>query len=179
MAFGHTKRGQELLIRFPRMADVNILRTFINTVIAEDTYIATTTLKSLKEETSFLQGRLRDIRAQDGIYLTAWVGSQLVGVCGIERRGLSTRTCHIGKFGISVAKKFRNQGVGRQIALATLETAKQAIPGLSLVALEVFAINHAAFNLYKKLGFKKYGQLPQGLRYHGQLVDEIFMYKKI
>lgn len=179
VAFGHTKSGQELVIRVPKLTDVPVLQKFISAVIREDTYISSSRVPSIKEEASFVRSRLQHLRSQDGVYLTAWVGGQLAGVCGIDRRGASTRTCHRGGFGITVAKKFRNQGVGRQIALATLDTARVAVPGLRLIELEVFANNPAAIGLYKKLGFKQYGRLPKGLKYKGKFVDEIFMYKQV
>lgn len=177
IAFGHTKHGQELIIRVPKLTDVSVLQKFISAVIKEDTYISTSRVPSIKEETNFVRSRLQHLRTQDGVYLTAWVGKQLAGVCGIDRRGASTRTCHRGGFGITVAKKFRGQGVGRQIALATLDAAQTAVLGLRLIELEVFANNSAAIGLYKKLGFKQYGRLPGGLKFKGKYVDEIFMCK--
>lgn len=179
VAFGHTKRGQELVIRTLRMSDVAVLRKFINTVIAEDTYVATSSPKSTKEETAFVRGRLKDLHDQDGVYLMAWVGKTLAAVCGIERRGSSTRTCHRGRLGITVAKKFRNQGIGRQLGLAAVDAAKRGVPGLKIIELEVFAINPSAITLYKKLGFKQYGRLPRGLIYKGNHADELFMYKTV
>lgn len=177
LAFGHAKRGQKIIFRTPTMADVAALRRFINTVIAEHTFIGTTEPKSLKEEKQFVRSRIQQLKNQDGIFITAWVGTQLVGTAGIDRQGQHKTTAHIGTFGISVAKKFRSQGVGQQLALVILDAAKTGIPGIKIVDLKVFAVNKVALGLYKKLGFKAHGRLPQGLYHRGKYLDDVMMYK--
>lgn len=180
IAFGHTKRGQDIILRFPKKEDVRALWKFINKIVGENTFVAASDPVSLKDEQAFLDSRLSGLKTQQAVFLTAWVGKELAGVCGIERRTSGQRrTLHVGGFGITVAKKFRAQGVGRQLSLATLEAAKTGVPGLEIIELGVFATNKAAIALYKKLGFKPYGRLPKSLKYKGKYVDEIFMYKNV
>jgi RimJ/RimL family protein N-acetyltransferase len=167
------------VIRLPEMADAPVMRNFINTIVRENTYVSSDRIQTLKSERAFVRGKLEEIRHQDGVYLTAWVGKQLVGVAGIDRRGTSHKTQHLGLFGITVAKKFRAQGVGRQLMLACIDQAKQHVPGLRIIKLEVFAINAAALALYKKMGFKIYGRLPKGLLYKQKYEDDVLMYKTI
>lgn len=180
IAFGHTKRGQELLIRTLQSQDLKTLWKFINAVVKEDTYVAMSRPVSLKHERSFLRTQLQGMKTQDLVYLTAWVGRHLVGVCGIERRSTGQkRTLHVAKFGIVVGQRFRDQGIGKQLALAALDACSHHMPGIRLIALEVFATNRKAISLYQQLGFKTYGRLSQGLFYQGKYIDELFMYKKL
>ncbi|MEK7540043.1 MAG: GNAT family protein [Patescibacteria group bacterium] len=180
LAFGHTKRGQEIIFRLPQKEDVQALWKFINKIVKEDTYVSTSEPISLKDEKAFLDSRLSGLKTQHAIYITAWVGKELAGVCGIDRKvSGQRRTPHVGKFGITIAKKFRAQGVGKQISLVALEAAQTGIPGLKIIELEVFGTNAPAVALYKKLSFKQYGKLPKGLLYKGKYMDEIFMYKNV
>lgn len=180
LGFGHTKRGQDIVFRFPKKDDVQTLWKLINTIVKEDTYVATSEPISLKDEKAFLESRLSGLKTQHAIYITAWVGKELAGVCGIDRRvSGQRRTPHVGTFGIVIAKKFRAQGVGKQISLVALEAAQTGIPGLKIIELEVFGDNAPAIALYKKLGFKQYGRLPKGLLYKAKYMDEIFMYKNV
>lgn len=180
IAFGHTKGGQDITFRFPKKDDARVLWRFINKIVREDTYVSTSKPVSLKDEKAFLDSRLSGLKTQHAIYITAWVGKELAGVCGIDRRvSGQRRTPHVGTFGIIVAKKFRAQGVGKQISLVALEAAQTGIPGLQIIELEVFGDNAPAVALYKKLGFKPYGRLPKGLFYKGKYMDEIFMYKNV
>lgn len=180
IAFGHTKRGQNIIFRMPKKEDVQVLWKFINKIVKEDTYVSTSEPISLKDEKAFLDSRLSGLKTQHAIYVTAWVGKELAGVCGIDRRvSGQRRTPHVGRFGITVAKKFRAQGVGKQISLVAMEAAQTGIPGLKIIELEVFSANATAIALYKKLGFKQYGRLPKGLLYKGKYMDEVFMYKNV
>lgn len=178
LGFGHTKRGQEIIFRCPTSNDVKKLWKFINDITKENVFIGRTEPVSLKDERAFVASRISGLKKQHAVFVTAWVGKELAGVCGIDRPE-SGRSTHVGTFGISIGKKFRNQGVGKQIALITLDAAKQSIPGLRVVRLEVFSSNHPAVTLYKKLGFKPYGQLPNGLFYKNKYFDDVLMYKTI
>ena len=61
---------------------------------------------------------------------------------------------------------------------AVLKEAKK-LKGLKIIDLGVFGNNPVARNLYKKMGFIEYGNLPKGILHKDKLVDHIYMYKEI
>lgn len=85
---------------------------------------------------------------------------------------------HVGTFGITMAKDFRNKGIGTTLMELVLEEAKK-LKDLKIITLGVFGNNPIAKNLYKKLGFVEYGYLPKGIVHKGKFVDHIYMYKEI
>lgn len=54
--------------------------------------------------------------------------------------------------GIGVIPAYRNRGIGRQLMMALLDTARGL--GLATVQLEVIVGNDAAYHLYQKIGFQ-------------------------
>ena len=70
----------------------------------------------------------------------------------------------------------RREGVGTSL----VEFALKSLPkNISLVLLAVDTKNKSAFNLYKKLGFKKYGLLNKASILNGKLVDNYLMKKEL
>lgn len=129
---------------------------------------------SMKEEQKFLRTQLLDIRKRRGVLLSAWSGETLIGISGVHC-GKDARR-HVGTFGISIAKEFRGVGVGRILATAVLDEARQHISGLRIIDLEVFALNIGARRLYRSLGFRQFGKLPKGVLYRGRAVDCVLMF---
>ena len=83
---------------------------------------------------------------------------------------------HVGDFGITVARGFRNQGIGSLLLKCVLEEANKNLPGLKIITLRVFANNPVARKLYRKFGFKEFGLLPNGTRHREKFVDLVYMY---
>ncbi|HEX8965557.1 MAG TPA: GNAT family N-acetyltransferase, partial [Patescibacteria group bacterium] len=86
------------------------------------------------------------------------------------------RSYHIGIFGITIAKDYREIGIGEVLSRTIIEESKKQIPGLKILSLNVFSPNLRAQSLYKKLGFTQYALLPKGVYYKGDYVDEIKMF---
>ncbi len=61
----------------------------------------------------------------------------------------------------------------------TLEKAKEHIDGLKIICLSVFADNKRALHVYEKAGFKKYGELPNGVIRKNELSNHIYMYLNV
>lgn len=81
--------------------------------------------------------------------------NQLVGLSNIDRDTSNRkRSLHVGRFAITVAKEFRNDGIGFELAKTIIDEAKKNINGLKMITLEVFSLNQKAINLHQKLGFK-------------------------
>ena len=85
----------------------------------------------------------------------------------------------MARLGITVAKDFRGEGIGEELAKTTIEEAKKHLDGLQTVILECFATNMAAIRLYRKLGFVEVGRIPGYLKHQGEYVDEVQMVLKL
>lgn len=176
-----TKFGQAALICYPKQSDLEAMFSYINKLSQEDTFITYSGEKvTKKQEKEFLDDILKGIKNRDKVCLLAFVDDNLAGVCTIERNKKGKkRTHHVAIFGISIAKKYRGQGIGFELAQVAIQEAGKRITDLRIITLNVYGINNIAQNLYQKLGFKKFGCLPQGIFYHQKYIDEIKMYLEV
>ena len=172
-------KDEKILIRYPQKDDLRQMWKYINTLSKEKTFIRFQGEEiSLKEEKEYLNKLLKNIKAKKSIQLSVYSNNQLVGSSTLELGDKIER--HIGLFGITIAKEFRGQGIGRLLMDLTLKEAQKNLPGLKIIKLGVFANNHKAFDMYKKAGFLEYGRLPKGiLTGNKELIDHIYMYKFI
>ena len=84
------------------------------------------------------------------------------------------RRRHRAQLGVAVRKEYWNQG----IATAILNRLIEAAPGMgfSQIELSVVADNERAQALYRKLGFREIGRIPNALQSEdGSRRDEIWM----
>ena len=50
---------------------------------------------------------------------------------------------------------------------------------MNIVSLTVFSDNNPAISFYKKVGFKEWGRLPNGLFRKNRFSDSVKMYKEL
>lgn len=171
-----TKSGKKLVVREPKESDLSELLRYINTLIAEDTFILMSGKPiTRQEEATWLRGVLKNIEKKEAVYLLVFDGKKLVANASVVRQ--QRRLSHIGLFGITVAIEYRGDGLGKQLMNLALEQAKEI--GVQMVILEVFGNNDVGCSLYQKLGFERYGVLPKALVFHDLLIDLHQMYKRL
>jgi len=170
-----------MTIRYPRWEDLEGMRAFINTVSQEDIFVTFSGETVTREgEMYYLSEMFKGMELQDSLYLGCFAGEKLAGSCSILRDTQGRRrSFHVGIFGITIAQEFRGEGVGEELSKATIDEAEKVIEGLRLLRLQVYSPNSVARHLYEKLGFVDYGNLPKGVWYKGEYVDEVVMYKKL
>jgi len=175
---GQTENGLKIVIRYLTNKDVNILRDYINTLSKEQTFITFQGEQvSLKEETEYVNKEIKKIEKNQAVKLLSFHKNKLLAVSDIT---MQERTSdHVGIFGITVAKDFRNKGLGKLLMGLVLKEAVKNIKQLKIVTLGIFDINPIALKMYKKFGFIYYGRLPKGIRYKDQYINHIYMYKNI
>lgn len=165
-----------IIFRPPKESDLKQLLQYANGLVAEDAPILLNQKQTLKQEAQYLENILKKIKQKKLVKLLSFDKNKLIGSAQIEKG--EYRASHVGTLGISVHKDYRNQGLGKQLIFRIINLAKQKL-NITLVRLDVFECNIIARAFYKKLGFKSSGRLPQAIQFKGQLVDRIFMYKKI
>ena len=81
-------------------------------------------------------------------------------------------------FGISIKKKYWNNGIGNALVKEVINQAKEI--GYEQIELGVFSDNEKAIALYKKLGFEVWGSVKNAFKLKdGTYHDEIIMGKMI
>ncbi len=176
-----TKKGEDAVIRYPKIEDVSEMTTYINTLSAEDVYITFSGEQlSYDNEYTYIADQLKRIEKGEVVKLVCEINQKMAGMCDVYRNLTGRRrSWHIGIFGISVAKKYRGDGIGYELAKMTINEAKKNIYGLRIITLSVYGPNGVAKNLYTKLGFKEFGNLPKGIWYRDTYIDEISMYMEV
>ncbi|MCL5970148.1 MAG: GNAT family N-acetyltransferase, partial [Patescibacteria group bacterium] len=170
------KKGREVVVRYPKKEDLDILLEFINKLSKENTYITFSGEEvTREEEEKYLEKVLKELEDGNGATLLGFVDDKLVASAGVTRGG--KRREHLGTVGITIHKDFRNEGIGKEILRLLFEEAK--ILGLKMVDLKAYSPNCIAINLYKKLGFEEVGKGPGTIRHNDNFVDEVWMIKKL
>jgi len=167
------KNGKKVLLRIIKKGDTLQLLKFINALAAEDTYILTTK-KSLKEEKQWVEDVLKKMKKGGKVVVVAEVGGKIIGNFMIHQS--TERSPHVGEFGISVLKKYRNLGIGNKMMQTFIKLGKRM--GYKQFILGVFGNNKKAIILYKKYGFKEVARLPKFFLHKGKYVDDILMMRK-
>jgi ribosomal protein S18 acetylase RimI-like enzyme len=102
------------------------------------------------EELATLPG---EYAAPRGALLTAWVDGELAGCCGLRALDAADYPNAAEMKRLYVRPAFRGLGLGRQLAEATLDAARQA--GYDCVLLDTLDDMEAARDLYEELGFEE------------------------
>ncbi len=172
---GKTPDNIPYIIRYPKRTDLNELWRYINDLSKEKTYISFQGEEiSLKDERIYINSSLKKIREKKSVQLVVESDNKIIGISGVDTKGRVN--FHVGLFGISIAKDFRGKGIGKKLIETVLKETENNLSHIKIIHLECFATNEAACNLYKSMGFKEYGRLPNGIGYKEKFVDEILMY---
>ena len=128
---------------------------------------------TLTEEKEYLSQIIRGRKAGEVVSVAAFDGTKLVGHCEVRRR-MREDVVHAGTLGIAVLAGYRGVGLGEKLMGEALFQARQV--GIWLVQLTVFANNSVAAGLYRKMGFKKAGRIPDKMLRDRRHIDEVIMY---
>jgi RimJ/RimL family protein N-acetyltransferase len=108
--------------------------------------------------------------------LLALEGDTIVGMLDFTGH-TRPQQCHVGSFGMSVARGARGRGVGTRLLRALFDFAKAH--GYSKLELEVFATNGPAIVLYESKGFVHEGRRRGAVMVGEEAVDLLMMGKGI
>ena len=175
---GLSKKGNKIVICYPTKDDAQIFCDYINALSQEKTFVRFQgETISLKDEIKYLNTQLERIAKKQTVELLVFYNNRLIGISSIDMKDKTES--HEGVFGVSIAKKYRGEGIGKKFMQFVLEEAEKNIPQLRIITLGVFGNNSRAKSIYEKFGFKEYGRLPQGSLHKEKYVDHIYMYKNV
>jgi len=169
------KDGREVVLRTPRWEDLDDLLQYINSLVDEGADISANRNVAREEEADWLGRRLALLESGEEISLVAEVDGKVVGNSEITKRGGYSR--HVGGLGIEIRSGYRDIGIGTEMLKTLVSEAK--VTGLKMLTLKVFSTNKRAIHVYKKVGFKETGRIPNSIHKNGEFIDEIIMVKDI
>lgn len=175
---GLSKKGNKIVICCPTREDAQIFCDYINALSKEKTFVRFQGEEiKLEDEIKYLDTQLERIIKKQTVQLLVFCNNKLIGISGIDMKDKTES--HEGVFGISIARGYREEGIGEKLMQTVLEEAVRSMPQLRIITLGVFGDNTLAKSIYEKFGFKEYGRLPNGSLHKEQYVDHIYMYKNV
>lgn len=164
------------VIRDLRGDDVDRLLTFINPLIAEDTFIDMSGRPLTRdEEAAFVEQRRAEMALGHNVMRLA-LGGDAVLATG-ELRRLPGRRRHVAELGVAVSAEHRDRGLGTAVVEDLCGQAARL--GVRRLVLRVYSVNERAVQVYRNCGFVECGRLPEMVHYRGEDVDEIWMTRRV
>ena len=200
-----TKDGREVILRTPRFEDLDDCLDFINSLVEEEAMILVDTKMTRVAETDWLARNLSDLEKYKyaclflnlrdyekykyaclfrnlsdlekdrHICIFAEVEGRMIGAAEMGPR--VGRSKHVANFGIAIKEGFREVGIGQEMMKEIEKHADRL--GIEKIFLEVFDINDRARYVYEKMGYHEVGRIPDGVKYRGQYVDNVYMIKSL
>jgi RimJ/RimL family protein N-acetyltransferase len=162
---------QTIVIRPARMFDAPGMVDYMAALIDErlDT-ISVRTVPALEDQRDWI---LRTEISGRMLILLALHGEKVVGMLDLSA-GERSDNRHAGRFGMSVARRWRGRGIGRKLLAAAIEVAREW-PGFCRIELECVAWNAAGIRLYQGLGFVIEARKTKAVNLRGQPEDMLLM----
>ena len=160
-----------IVIRPARLFDAQSMVDYMDALIAErlDT-ISVRTCPSLEDEREWI---LRTEISERMLILLAMRGDTVIGMLDLSA-GDRPDNRHTGRFGMSIAKRWRGRGIGRSLLSAAIVAAREW-PGFCRIELECVAWNAAGVRLYKSLGFVIEARKTKAVNLRGRPEDMLLM----
>lgn len=172
------KDTREIVFRYPKIGDAGAMLDYINTLSKEKTFIRFQGEQlTLDFEIKRLTDLLKKIENKLAVQVLVFCNSKIVGISDLIMHEGATK--HTGGFGITLAKEFRNKGIGKKLMTAVINEAIKNIKEIKIIFLSCFSDNTVALNLYKSMGFVEFGKLPEGIMHQDHFDDHIYMFKKV
>lgn len=167
----HARDGRKVILRTPRMSDLDDFLDFINSLVDEGAEILIEERVTREAEADWLGRMLADIEKGLVICAAGEVDGKVVANSEV-RKGTGKRG-HVGALGIAIRDGYRNIGIGTEMMRALIEESRKT--GLKLLRLTVFESNSRAKHVYEKVGFQETGKIPKAIRHKDSYLDEVCM----
>lgn len=169
-----SKKGNDIVFRYTNSDDLEAMLTYVNTLIAEDTFIGLYGEPlAHNEEEKTLNEILEGVEKGDKVFIVVEINGEYVGNAGIHREK-TRRKKHVGNIGISLAQEYRNEGIGKELLITIIDEGRKL--NMKLLYLTCLENNDHALRLYEKLGFKRSGFMPNACFWKGSYVGEVTLY---
>jgi len=167
------KNGEELTLEKAKKEDAQKILDYCNVVGGESdnlTFGENEFPKTLEEEQIFIENIST---SKTNALLVGKINDEIVCVGSVVSQ-IRERLSHQCDIGISVKKKYWNNGVATHLMNEIISFARQN--GVcEIIHLGVRSDNVYAMRLYKKFGFEKIGVYKKFFKINGEYFDEILM----
>lgn len=168
-----SKKGNDVVFRYPRPEDFGAVWGFACDLAAEDTFVELSGKPPTEtEERKWFDDVLEKIEKKESVHIAVTVHGVYAGGGRVDRGKL--RHAHVGHIGLALAPKFREEGIGSELMQALIDEARTI--GIRLLSLSCFENNPRAHRVYEKLGFQTVGITPGAIAFAGGYVGELQMY---
>ena len=172
------KTGKDIELRSAEVQDAEALITYLKVTNAETPYLICEPEEitlSLEQEKDII---IRKEESERELLLLAFEDGKHIGNVALMSVGTSMRYKHRCNIAIALYREYCGRGIGRLMLETILNVAKKT--GYTQAELEVVTENTGAIHLYESLGFVKFGQLPNSMKYKdGSTVDSFMMVKQL
>ena len=172
------KNGKEALLRNGNEEDGQAVFENFNQTHAETDFLLSYPDENsydAEQEAQFLKEKTE---SPNEIEIIAIIDGKVAGTAGIEAVGKKYKLKHRAEFGISILKEYWGLGLGKALANACIQCAKEA--GYEQLELNVVAENKRALSLYQSLGFEEFGRNPKGFNSRTSGFQElVYMLRKL
>lgn len=172
------KLGREVILRSAEISDAEALIDYLKVTTGETPYLIREPEEvtiTLEQEKNFIESK---INAERELMLVAAIDGKHVGNCSLMSIAPYKRYVHRCEVAIALYQEYCGCGIGKALMQTVLEVAKEL--GYEQAELEVISDNKGAIEMYKKLGFEKFGSFPNNMRYSdGTYADADWMMKRL
>lgn len=171
------KNGKTILLRQAEASDALNIIEFVHGFVYDEIYVPLVEGEfnpTLEEEEQLLTAYAEQSNC---LFLVAEYDGKIVGNINLNGNQRAIMR-HTAVFGMGMLKEWQSCGLGSAILGAAIDWGRNN-PELELLYLQVYAENEAGLALYRKMGFREYGRLPDFFKQNGRYHDEISMYLKL
>lgn len=165
---------QNVVIHDADPADADRIVSYMVEVLAEPNVFLRSTPEEFqaaaRSEADFIR---RCNEAPNSLFLIAEAGGELVGQLTLQG-GTRRAEYHAAELGMTVARGWRNRGIGRRLLETAIARARD-LDVLRRIELTVYVPNTPAIHLYEQLGFEIEGRRRKTLYRDGQYHDDYVM----
>lgn len=168
------KNNKKVLLRQATSNDANALLLLIKNYLDTSEYIPISSgdFNKTEEENKEWINKLNT--ASNSLMLVAEHNGELIG--NLDLTGHHRKTLmHTAELGMGMLVEWRNTGLGTALLNSAIQWAKSNNT-LEIITLQVYTENTAGINLYKNLGFKEVGIVPNLIKDNDRYYDNMSMW---
>ena len=155
------KDGSAALFRAPVPEDAAAFLDFFNAVRSETDYLLSgpqDPMPTMEEERAWIENSLN---SPDQMMIVCEIDGQIAGNCQIAFQP-QAKTRHRASLAIALRQKYWSRGIGAAMFRELIAAARQR--GVTQLELDYIEGNDRGRALYEKMGFRPWGELPNGVR---------------
>ncbi len=167
------KNNKICILRNADLKDSEEMINFLKSTSAESPYMIRYYEEiniSFEEEKKFLENKIKN---PGEIILIAVVDNKIVASIGLNLLSPYLKFRHRREIGICVKKDYQNLGIASILMKEIISIAKNT--NAEQIELEVSTENIAAINLYKKFGFKIYGERRNSYKFKDNTYNDMYL----